>query len=95
MRKIKVALNTSQAAVDDLGLVGRAVLAVDGNVLATQRVGVGVASRVGIENDVGNGNNLVTINAGLTTSTKTNIIPGDVSSVFSAGGGHASRNRSR
>jgi len=85
LAEVKVGFGTANAAVDNLGLVGLTVLALDGNGLAAEGVQVGVGGSVigAIEDLLGDGNDSLIRSAGQSTSTKTDIVPGQISRVLS------------
>lgn len=89
LREIEGALITAWASIDDLGLVLLAVLAGDGDVLATEWVVVGVAIVVRIEDLFGNCNNVLLLGAGETAGAEADGVVGQVAHILSARGGHA------
>jgi hypothetical protein len=97
LAEIKIGFGTTHAAINNLSLVGLAVLALDGNGLAAERVQVGVGGSVigAVEDLLGDSDNSLIRSAGQSASTKTDIIPGQISRVLGAGCGQTAAGTGR
>lgn len=92
---IKVSHGASRASVNNGGIVGRAVLALDGDGLAAEWVLVGVAVRsILVKNHMADGDDGLVRRAGDTTCAQADVVVSEVTSVGlsnSAGAGRWSR----